>query len=109
MLHTRAFGELLKKVTEKFDRVILDSPPIAAVADPIILSTQVDGVALVVKAERTSKDLVRRTIVSLRSVNAKLFGILLNNAELTNGAKYSGAYYGHRYGYYYHANKDEAA
>ena len=109
LLHTRAFGEVLKKVAEKFDRVILDSPPIAAVADPIILSTQVDGVALVVKAERTSKELVKRTIVSLRSVNAKLFGIMLNNAELTSGAKYNGAYYGHRYGYYYHANKDEAA
>ncbi len=109
LLHTRAFAELIKNLSEKFDRVILDSPPIAAVADPVILSTQVDGVALIVKAGRTSKELVRRSVLSLRSVNAKLFGIILNNTELSSGTKYGGAYYANQYGYYYRANKDEAA
>jgi capsular exopolysaccharide synthesis family protein len=108
LLHTKAFSELLQKVTGKFDRVILDSPPIAAVADPLILSTQVDGVVLVVKAGRTTKEMVRRSVQSLRSVNAKLFGIILNNADFDRHSSYSGSSYAKGYGYYYQEKEDEA-
>src|SRR5262249_28647063 len=60
LLHTRAFSDLLKKLAERFDRIILDSPPIAAVADAVVLSTQVDGVVLVLKAGQTSRELAKR-------------------------------------------------
>jgi capsular exopolysaccharide synthesis family protein len=108
LLHTKAFAELLQKLVAKFDRVILDSPPIAAVADAVILSTQVDGVALVVKAGGTSKEMVRRAVNSLHSVKARLFGVILNNVQFDNVSRYRGSYYPSQYGYYYQEKKDQA-
>jgi capsular exopolysaccharide synthesis family protein len=109
LLHTRAFSDLLKRLTKEFDRIILDSPPIGAVADAVVLATQVDGVALVLKADRTSREMAKRGVRSLLSVNAKIFGAILNNVELGD-PKYGGYYHAYRsYGYYYGEKKDEAA
>jgi capsular exopolysaccharide synthesis family protein len=108
LFHTRAFSELLKRLAEKFDRVILDSPPIAAVADAAVLATQVEGVVLVIKAGRTSRNLVKRGFRSLQSVNAKVFGAILNDMDLDN-PRYSDSYYVYqRYGYYYGEKKGVA-
>lgn len=100
MLHTKAFKELLNLVSSKFDRVILDSPPINAVADAMVLATQVDGVVLIFKAGKTSKNLGRRAVRALLDVNAKVYGAVLNNIDL-HDPKYGDYYYAYRrYGYY---------
>lgn len=108
LLHTRAFNDLLQQLYERYDRVILDSPPIGAVADAVVLSTQVDGVLLVVKAGVTNREMARRSLRSLADVKAKLSGVVLNHIDLSD-PKY-GSYYGsyYRYGYYYGEKKDEA-
>ena len=49
LLHTQAFAELLQGSGQKFDRIILDSPPLNAVADAVVLATQADGVVLVLE------------------------------------------------------------
>ena len=109
LLHTQAFSELLKKLSAKFDRVILDSPPLAAVADAAILGTQVDGVVLVVKARHTPREMAIRGVRSLQDVNAKIFGVVLNNVNLED-PKYGDYYYAYRgYGYYQSEGKNEAA
>src|SRR5262249_17645161 len=82
LLHTNAFSDLLQKLGTKFDRIILDSPPIAAVADAVVLATKVDGVVLVLKAGSTSREVARRAIGSLRRVKAKVLGAILNNIDL---------------------------
>ena len=109
LLHTQAFADLLKKLCEKFDRVILDSPPIGAVADAVVLATHADGVLLVVKAGHTSRDMARRAVRSVRDVNAKLFGAILNNINLDDPQYGDYYYYAYRqYGAYYGEKKDEA-
>jgi Mrp family chromosome partitioning ATPase len=86
----------------------LDSPPLGAVADAAILATQVDGVVLVVQALRTHRDTALRGVRSLRDVNAKIFGGILNNVNL--GDRKYGYYFQayHLYGYY-KEHKNEAA
>jgi polysaccharide biosynthesis transport protein len=96
LLHTIAFKELLAKLSEKFDRIILDSPPIGAVADAVVLSTQVDGVLLVIKAGKTQREVARSTVRALRDVNARIFGAVFDDID-PEETKYGG-YYG--YGYY---------
>jgi len=109
LLHTQAFKELLKNVSQQFDRVILDSPPIGPLTDAVILGTQVDGVAMVLKAGRTSRDAVRRAARSLSDVKAKIFGVILNQIDLSD-PKYGDYFYAYRqYGYYYREKKDELA
>jgi succinoglycan biosynthesis transport protein ExoP len=74
--------------------VVIDTPPVLAVADARILATVVDGVILVVKAGTTAKDAIRHTKLLLEEINARIIGILLNNVDI-HAAGYS------RYSYYY--------
>ena len=105
LLHTHAFKDLLEKLCEKFDRVILDSPPIGAVVDALVLATQVDGVVMVLKAGKTSREASRRAIRSLYDVKAKILGVVLNNVDFSD-PKY-GKYSSYQYYSYYGEKKDE--
>ena len=104
LLHTQTFRDLLARLSQKFDRIILDSPPIGAVADAVVLATQVDGVLLVVRAGKTQREVARGTVRALRDVNARIFGAVFDDID-PEQSKY-GSYYG--YGYYaYGAETDK--
>jgi capsular exopolysaccharide synthesis family protein len=100
LLHTESFRRLLAEMGAQFDRVILDSPPVGVVADAVVISTQVDGALMVLKAGRTSRDVGRQAVKQLRDVNAPLFGAVLNDLDLED-QKYGQYSYYYRYGYYY--------
>jgi capsular exopolysaccharide synthesis family protein len=104
LLHTRAFGDLLAKLGERFDRVILDSPPVGAVADAAVLATQCDGVVVVLKAGKTQRDMALRTVRSLRDVKAPIFGAVLNDVSLQK-SRYGEYYYAYAYRYYRYGEK----
>jgi len=99
LLHTEAFKAILGEATQRFDRVIIDSPPAGVVADAVVISTHVDGTLFVLKAGKTSRDAAARAVRALVDVNARLFGVVLNDVNLADQkyAQYS-TYY--RYGYY---------
>lgn len=85
LLHTRAFSELLGKLRERFDCILLDSPPLGPVSDALVLSKQADGILLVLKAGRTQRDQAKRAIRSLRDVKAHVIGALLNHVDVRGG------------------------
>jgi polysaccharide biosynthesis transport protein len=100
ILHSERFKRFLEKVQGKFDRVILDSPPVVPVTDGVILSTLVDGTILVVRAFKTTKDLARHALRALLDVGANVAGSVLNAVNLNRGEyKYSHYYYYRRDGY----------
>ncbi|MDP3238416.1 MAG: polysaccharide biosynthesis tyrosine autokinase [Myxococcales bacterium] len=105
LLHTRAFGELLETLDGKFDRVILDSPPVGAVADAVVLATQVNGVVLVLKAGVTHRDVAKRTVRALNDVKAMMLGAVLNDVNLDR-SRYGDYYYGYAYRYYGYGEKN---
>ncbi|MGH9841366.1 MAG: GumC family protein [Blastocatellia bacterium] len=74
--------DLLRLLGERYDHIIIDSPPLISVTDPVILSTMVDGSILVVHSGRSTRDLVRRARQELNSVGAKVFGVVLNNVDI---------------------------
>jgi capsular exopolysaccharide synthesis family protein len=104
LLHTKAFADLLEQLSSRFDRVILDSPPVGAVTDAIVLATQVDGVVLILKAGKTNRDMATRTVRALRDVKARVFGAILNDVDLKR-SKYGDYYYGYSYRYYGYGEK----
>lgn len=105
LLHTEAFKELLRTVEGQFDRVILDSPPLNAVADSAVLATQVDGVVVVLKAGRTNRELARRAVRALQDVQARIAGAVLNDINPAD-PKYNTYYSAYRG---YGDTQDEAA
>lgn len=98
LLHTKAFAELLKGLRNQFDRILLDSPPVGAVADAMILSRSVDGVLVVLKYGQTRRELFRRSIDQLEAIGAPLMGCILNDVK-RNAAGYGYSYYHYRYNY----------
>ena len=87
--------ELLKTLSLRYDHIIIDSPPLITVTDPVILSTMVDGSMLVVQSGRSTKELIRRARQELAGVNARIFGVILNNVDIKRDGY--DEYYYHRY------------
>ena len=87
---------LLKMLKDSFDVVILDSSPIIPASDALLLSSQVDGVVLVVQVGMTARALVKDTAQQLEKAKANVLGVLLNRADMTNDSyyKYYQSYYG---------------
>lgn len=109
LLHTKAFHELMRAAGERFDRIILDSPPVNAVADALVLATQVDGVMLVFHASKTARPLARKALRGLSGVQARIFGAVLNEIDRA-GARYGySALPGYGYSYDYGEKSERAA
>ena len=106
LLHTQAFADLLKSMAERFDRVILDSPPINAVADSAVLAAQTDGVVLVLRAGKTNRESARRALRALADVQARMYGAILNDVDL-KAPRYGDSYLTYQgYGQYTEDSKD---
>lgn len=93
------FREVLDECAEKFERVIVDSPPAVPVTDPAILAGYCDGVVMVVRAARTTQDQAARARRNLADVGARILGAVLNDADLSRRG-YGRYGYGYGYGYY---------
>ena len=75
---------------------LIDSPPLINVTDPVILSTMVDGVILVVHGGKSTRGIAQRARQDLSSVGAKIFGVVLNNVDMRREG-YKDYYYYDRY------------
>ncbi|MDX1583502.1 MAG: polysaccharide biosynthesis tyrosine autokinase [Thermoanaerobaculia bacterium] len=85
---------LLDSVTETFDYVLIDSPPVLPVADAVILGNQVDGVVLCVQGGKTPREVVQRASGKLRQAGTHTLGALLNNLDArSQGYRYTQQYY----------------
>jgi capsular exopolysaccharide synthesis family protein len=82
LISSERMKDALRALSEKFDHILIDSPPLINVTDPVILSTLVDGVILVIQAGRSTRDVLRRARQELNSVGAKIFGVVLNNLDV---------------------------
>jgi succinoglycan biosynthesis transport protein ExoP len=96
LLHSARFKRLVDELSERFDRVIVDSPPVVAVTDSAIISTLVDGTLFVVRSFKTPRNLVAQGLRSIRDIDGNVIGAVLNAVNL-NSNEYS--YYYHYYYY----------
>ena len=96
LLDTKKMKELIALATEKFDIVILDTTPIAILADAIIASRSVDCIVMVVEAKKTSRRAFMRVCRVLKDAKIRLLGAFLNKVSV-NAADhyYYAAYYSH--------------
>jgi len=99
LLGSKRMEQLVGRIMEEADVVIFDSPPAAYVADAAVLSTQVDGVVLVVSAGKTRRDVAKRAIFNLQQAGANILGVVLNHAASEGG----------RYSYYSFADREGRA
>lgn len=96
MLSSKRMQEILCDLRDLADIVIIDSPPVSAVSDAMILSTYVDAVLLVTRASKTSRTVAKKTLNSLQQVRAYIVGIVYNGVDEFD-SNYS---YDYTYNYY---------
>lgn len=104
LLGSKKMDSFLAELKLRYRYILFDTPPVIAVTDATILATKVDGVILCVRASRTSVTVSQRTLQTLRNVNARVLGCILNDVDLTKGYSSYG-YYKHYY-HYYKTKKD---
>jgi len=98
LLASKRMAALLETARERYDVVIIDTPPLMYVTDAQIAAAQSDGVILVVEAGKVKKDVALRAKASLDHVKARLIGVVLNNVP----RKHSDSYY------YYYGDRNDA-
>lgn len=81
LVSSERFRRVLAAIAAEADVVLLDAPPVSAVADAAILATRVDGVLLVVDSGRTRRDTARRAHEQLQRVGARILGAVLTNVK----------------------------
>jgi capsular exopolysaccharide synthesis family protein len=97
LFDSRAIGNLITEMKFYYDLIVVDSPPVIPVSDPMLLAQEVDGVLLVVKAGETQREVVRRATEILRSQSRKLLGVVMNNMNGQLPYYYDYSAYGYDY------------
>jgi capsular exopolysaccharide synthesis family protein len=95
MMGSQRMRKLLDDLAQQVDVVVIDAPPVLAVADVVALAPAIDGVLLVVRAGRTPRVAAQHAAESLRQVGANLIGVILNDVSTNKGGYYHyDKYYG---------------
>lgn len=97
LLESPKMREFLAWAQGRFSKVIIDSPPVLAVADPLILSAYAEGVLFVVRSGMTTRKQALQAITKLSTTQVKIFGILVNRVKPTSEG-YNNPYYYNYYG-----------
>jgi succinoglycan biosynthesis transport protein ExoP len=91
LLTSKMMGQILDKLNQAFDVIVIDTPPVLSVTDAAALAPAMDGVVLVAKPGTTKLGAFQQALEQLRAVNARVLGVVLNEVEPRS----------RKYGYYY--------
>lgn len=78
VLGSDAMSELVTSLRDQYDYVVIDAPPLLPVTDASVASTLADGAVLIVRYGKTTRQQMRTAVDSLRSVNARVLGVIIN-------------------------------
>ncbi|WP_435022516.1 polysaccharide biosynthesis tyrosine autokinase (plasmid) [Tundrisphaera sp. TA3] len=108
LLASRHLERIIEEMRRGYDVVILDSPPLLAVADPAIIASVVDGIVLVVRATSTCRPDIERAVEILGSLEAPVLGAVINGITPDLMRSRHGYGYGYGYGYGTYGEADPA-
>jgi capsular exopolysaccharide synthesis family protein len=98
LLASNAMNDVLAALRERFDFVLIDTPPALAISDAAVLSVMCDGVLLVVRSQSTTTDATRHVVERLHAVGARILGAVLNainirDPDYSDYRQYYASYY----------------
>lgn len=98
ILNSRRMSELVQEVKERFDLVLVDSPPILGVSDASVISSEVDLTMIVVQHRKLPRNMLVRVKKAVENVGGTVLGVVLNNVDVRSDSQYQ--YYTSYYTYY---------
>jgi capsular exopolysaccharide synthesis family protein len=106
ILNTAVFEQIIQELRGKFDRIILDTPPVLGLSETAFLHKHAEGVLLVIRARKTERKDAIESFKTLQKLGAHFFGFLLNRVDFSKRSNsYSYYYYSSSY---YEKNWHEA-
>jgi polysaccharide biosynthesis transport protein len=91
LVGSKKMAEMLAILKDRYDFILIDSPPVMPVSDAVVLSTMVDGVVLVVRGNETKRQIVKAAVAQLGNGQGKILGVVLNRVDVRN-AEYKDYY-----------------
>ena len=107
ILNSRRMSELIQDVKQRFDLVLVDSPPILGVSDASVLASEVDLTMIVVQHRKLPRNMLLRVKQAVENVGGNVIGVVLNNVDVRSDSQYQ--YYTSYYTYYAPAESQMAA
>ncbi|MES2708373.1 MAG: polysaccharide biosynthesis tyrosine autokinase [Verrucomicrobiota bacterium] len=106
ILNSRRMSELIADVKNRFDLVLIDSPPILGVSDASVLASEVDLTMIVIQHRKLPRTMLLRVKQAIENVGGNLLGVVLNNVDVRSDSQYQ--YYTSYYTYYSPTNTEKA-
>lgn len=100
LLSSYRMENFLREARSKYDRVIIDSPPVTGLADSLVIGAKTDGTVLLIDARRVSRNIVKKVKHRLLETGMKVLGVVLNRIDLQRDEPsyryytYTSRYYG---------------
>ena len=107
LLYSGNMDQFIKEVSEVYDIVLFDAPPVLHVTDAVILGKKVDGALVIYKAGDIPRTSLKRTVNLLNSVEVDMLGIVLNGIRAEISADYYDFCYSCYYGYGFEREEDK--
>lgn len=104
LLESKRMKNIINRLQNDFDFVIVDSPPIMVVTDAVVISRIIDGVLLVVETKKTRRDALIESKGFVENVGGKVLGVVLNKARFSRIDNLYGGYSSY---YYYYSNDNK--
>jgi len=104
ILNSRRMSELIADVKNRFDLVLIDSPPILGVSDASVLASEVDLTMIVIQHRKLPRSMLLRVKQAIENVGGDLLGVVLNNVDVRSDSQYQ--YYTSYYTYYSPTNTE---
>lgn len=102
LLGTQVLRDLLDELSSRYDRILIDGPPILLVSDAMVLAVQSDAVILVARAGSNTKGMLKRAHEQTQRIGVRVIGAILNGVKTR-----AGGYYKRQYRAYYDYLGDE--
>lgn len=103
LLSDTALQQLITELRGRYQKIIIDTPPVQAVSDALVVSTQADAAVMVVKADYTRSGIVQQSLAKLLNAHARVVGVVLNDLDM----KLAERYYGNMGYYKYYADETD--
>jgi len=101
VLESNRMKELIEALREKYDYVLLDTPPVMAVSDAIVVSRYTDGIIFIIAQGKAKKKLVKESIQTLKRYKVNIIGIVFNQVKMGQAG------YGYMNDYSYYQDKND--
>jgi capsular exopolysaccharide synthesis family protein len=110
LVGSRRMTQFLQEAAKRYDRLVLDCPPVSAVADPLVLSSMADGIVFVTKFNKIRREHARKTVQRIQDAGIHICGAVLNDIDFEGRDSYYYSYYYYQnryYASYYRTKTDE--